>query len=267
MIVAFHPALQRWGRLSLTNNHFSHLSLIPLISIFLICLDRKDIFRRAEYRLDGLLLVAMGVVLYAGAYWHLALSHAGDDLTWGVLAIVLIWAGVFRSYYGRYAWHTARFPIRFLLFMVPLPTVVLEQTIRGLQLGSAAVVESMFRLLRVPYLRGGMDFELPGITIRVGEQCSGIRSSVALLIVIVLAAHLFLRSGKKKALLYASVVPLVLFKNGLRIVTLSLLAVYVNPGVLNGWLHTSGGVLFFTLMLVAVGVLCIQLSRSERTSG
>jgi exosortase/archaeosortase family protein len=87
---------------------------------------------------------------------------------------------------------------------------------------------------------------------------------MALLILSVLIAHVALHSWWRKLMLVAAVFPLVLFKNGLRIATLSFLAINVDRGFMTGSLHRKGGFVFFGLMLLGVGVLCRALQRWEK---
>jgi exosortase/archaeosortase family protein len=54
-----------------------------------------------------------------------------------------------------------------------------------------------------------------------------------------------------RALLVLVVIPLSLLRNGIRIVTISLLTIHVDPGVIHGPLHQRGGPIFFILSLVA----------------
>jgi len=117
----------------------------------------------------------------------------------------------------------------FLLLMVPIPDFLLSRAIFWLRSGSAEVSYALFQLLGVPVLRSGFIFSLPGVTIEIAQECSGIRSSLALVIMGLLAGHLFLRSPWTKAALALAVLPLAIVKNGIRIVTLSLLSIYVDP--------------------------------------
>jgi len=78
-----------------------------------------------------------------------------------------------------------------------------------------------------------------------------------------LAGHMFLRSPWKKAVLVLAVVPLTILKNGIRIVTLSLLAMHVDPGFLTGQLHHEGGIVFFLLALVLLFPLFAALVKSD----
>jgi len=52
-------------------------------------------------------------------------------------------------------------------------------------------------------------------------------------------------------------------KNGLRIATLSTLAVYVNPAFLHGRLHEYGGVVFFSAGLIPLALVLRLLQRTE----
>jgi len=57
--------------------------------------------------------------------------------------------------------------------------------------------------------------------------------------------------------------PLAIIKNGIRITTLTLLSVYVDPGFLSGNLHRDGGVVFFLLALVILAPILLLLQNSE----
>ena len=88
--------------------------------------------------------------------------------------------------------------------------------------------------------------------------------AIALLITTLLAGHLFLRSGWGKAALMLAALPLLVVKNGIRIVTLSLLSIYVDPSFLTGRLHQEGGIVFFLLALVILSPVLLWLQKSER---
>ena len=60
--------------------------------------------------------------------------------------------------------------------------------------------------------------------------------------------------------------PLGLVKNGIRITTLTLLAVYVDPSFLTGNLHHDGGFVFFLLALAMLAPVLLLLEKSDRTA-
>src|SRR5207248_9751949 len=98
------------------------------------------------------------------------------------------------------------------------------------------------------------------------RQCSGIRSSIALLLTFLVAGHLALDSSWRKLVLLLAVLPVVLLKNGLRIVTVTMLAVYVDPAFLSGTLHERGGVLCYVLGVALLAGFLKILRRSEQES-
>jgi len=167
-------------------------------------------------------------------------------------------------FYGIHAFRTAAFPLIFLVFIIPIPSLVLEKIILLLQRGSTEVAYGLFKLTGTPMVRDGSIFYLPGISIEVAEQCSGIRSSIALFITGVLAGQLFLKTGWRKIILLLSVFPLAIIKNGIRIVTLSLFALYVDESILNSPLHRKGGVLFFIVILIPFTTILWLLRKSEK---
>ena len=159
----------------------------------------------------------------------------------------------------------ACFPLLFLFFTIPIPEGILKPIVRFLQAGSAEAAYWMLRAVGVPLFRDGFLFTLPGLTVEVAEQCSGIRSGISLLLVSILAGHIFLKSGWRRLALAAAVVPITIAKNGLRIVTLSLFGAYVDRQVLSGPLHRAGGIPFFLVALVLLAVVLWALRRGDRS--
>src|SRR5205085_5894171 len=127
--------------------------------------------------------------------------------------------GAFALFFGSNAFRAALFPLLFLLFTVPIPEPVLSGVIYFLQKESSDASELFFRLAGVPYLRHGFIFALPGVTIQVAEECSGIRSTLALLITTLFGTYIVLRSSWKRGLVCLMVIPISILNNGLRIVT------------------------------------------------
>ena len=114
----------------------------------------------------------------------------------------------------------------------------------ALQVALADVVAVLFTLLGVHFEREGFLFHLPTLTIRIAEECGGIGSCAAFLVMVALGAW-SLRGWKRRLAFVIVGVAVMLLKNGIRIVTLTLLAVHVNQGFLFGKLHGGGGFVFF----------------------
>jgi exosortase len=253
---------------SLHEESSSHILLIPVISMYLLYTERARISRSVRRGAGPtvFLIVAAALVLIL-FFAERFLAREASSLPLAIFLLVLSWIGMFALCYGPRATGAAAFPLGFLLLMIPLPEHALARTIYFLQSGSTDIAYFLFRAVGVPVFRQGFFLTVPGVTIEVATECSGIRSSVALLITCLLAAHLFLRTPWKQLLFVLLAVPLALVKNGIRIVTLTLLSIYVDPTFLTGSLHRKGGFVFFLLALAILAPVLLFLEKSERSQG
>jgi exosortase len=138
-----------------------------------------------------------------------------------------------------------------------------------LQKASCQITHGLLEIAGTPVLREGFVLVLPGASIEVASQCSGINSTLGLLLGGILAAHLFLRPGWRQLLFALSIIPVSILKNALRIVTLYWLGVHTNQAFLAGKLHRYGGILFSLLALVMlVPLFCaLREAPSHRSPG
>jgi exosortase len=261
----FYKTLGTLIEYSLHEPSSSHIILIPLVSFFLLYSERRRIFSVTRTSVaSGVAVVLSGMILC----WLAARGPIPQEGHWPLsaetLALLLVWAGVFLLCYGLDAARAAAFPLLFLLLMVPLPDVILNRVIHALQVGSTEITYLIFQAVGIPVLRDGFLLSLPDVTIEVAKECSSIRSSVALFITCLLAAHLYLRTGWKMLLFACLSFPLSILKNGVRIATLTLLAIYVNPSFLKGRLHHDGGFVFFLLALLLLWPVFLWLERSNK---
>jgi len=264
LTAVFWPALNTLLKFSFEHEHYSHIVLVPAICAFILFLERRTIFAQATTAPRAALgLFAASGLLFALGRRYLGAASENDQLSVTILAFVTAWVGAFMLCYGPAAFRAGHFAVLFPLLMVPIPDVVLDRVISWIQIGSAEVCYLAFDLSGVPVHRNGFVFALPGFTIEIATECSGIRSSLALLIMSLLSGHFFLKSTAAKTALLLAALPLLIVKNGLRIVTLSVLALYVDPGFLTGELHRQGGVVFFLFALGILGLVVRLLQRAE----
>jgi exosortase len=246
------------------SEYYSHIILIPLVSAYVIFRRRGEIFRgTASAHPWGIAAVAAAVGLYAAGRLLGGELDVRASLT--TLGALLFWYGSYLLLYGKGGSRRAFFPLAFLLFAVPIPALIIEKIIAVLVVGSAYMTRLLFVVFRVPFVQDGPVFRLPGFAIEVAQECSGIRSSLALLITTVLAGHIFLRKFGNKALLALAVLPVAVFKNAIRIVTLYLLSYFVDIRIIaGGFLHRSGGFIFFGLGLFVLGSILWLLKQREK---
>jgi len=260
----FVRPLMLFVRLSLSNDDASYLILIPFIGAWILFIERRKIFLdlSIDKGLGGCILI-LAIATAIASRLTGGVSLVDLQLSGYILSLVLFWLAGFALFFGRAASKAACFPLVFLFLMVPPPNFLLDRVVYLLQAGSAWITEALFDLFHVPALREGFVFHLARVDIEVAKECSGIRSSMALLILALLATHFTLKSFWKKALFLACGLFMMILKNGIRIATLTLLAMYVDPGFLYGRLHHQGGVVFFLIGLVLLLPVLLFLQRSE----
>lgn len=262
-LILFRRPLGELASVSFHDERASHILLIPLISAFLIFLQRKRILSAPSYCPS----IAIPLLLIATAMWYslrtpLSRLDNPDRLSLAAFLIVVVWIALFILCYGLNAFQAAAFPLLFLLLMIPIPAVAGERTVSFLQRGSAEACYGLFRLLGVPFIRHGFQFSLPGVDIEVAQQCSGIHSAVSLFIAGLVLQHLILEGAWQKIFFTLCIFPIAIFKNAVRIVTIAWLGIHVNPGFFYGQLHRQGGLPFSVLAIAMLGLLLWLLRRS-----
>jgi exosortase C (VPDSG-CTERM-specific) len=246
----------------------SYLLLIPFISLYLVWLKRGSvpIRSRPARKTASVFLTAGTAVLLV--YWLFLRSHLklveDDYLAVMMIAFLLFFVGICGLFLGKEMLRATAFPLGLLIFMAPVPAVAMPPIDSFLQTGSAAATLGFFSLSGTPFLRSGLTFQLPNISLQVAPECSGIQSSMVLFITGLVAGYLFLRKPWNRALLALLMIPLGLLRNGFRVFTIGELCVHFGPQMINSPIHRKGGPIFFALSLIPLFLLLLALQKAER---
>lgn len=264
-IAVFWRPLEDWFRLGLSADTDSYILVMPFVSLGLLWMFRTWNFQvtRGSSRMFAM-FCSVGAMIY---FLRSHLSNSLSSRSAVELSILSLCCFIFAGFaliYGEKALRAGQFPLLLLLLAVPLPESLLDRLIWWLQQGSADVTLWTFHLTGTPVFRQGLLMTVPGVTIEIAKECSGIRSALAVLIVCLLAGYLLLSTLRARVALIACALPILVLKNGIRIVTLTLLAVHVDKGFLSGRLHRDGGGLFFLLGLLLLVPILFWLQKLER---
>ncbi len=262
-IAVFWRSLVLLFSTALSNDEYSHTLLILPLVIALLYSERSDVFRRTQYSLAAGFLFLLFVLTFGWLFRHPLSLSPNDTLSLQIAFFVSWLVLAFVFCFGAEASRAAAFPLIFLLLIIPIPDAILERSIWLLQKCSTDLTYLLMKAANIPVVRREFILSLPGIDIEVARECSGIRSSIILLIVSLVLGHLFLRSGWRQIVLNLLVFPITVVKNSLRIFTLSVLGVYVDPSFLIGNFHRYGGILFFSIALGIVMSVVRWLKNSE----
>ena len=233
------------------DSFYSHGWLVPFASAWLIWqrrARRQTASRCATFAGLALLLPSLCVHVVA-TWWHLGFvsGFAMVGVVWG-----LVW-----TLGGRgllWAW---RFPMLFLLFMVPLPGVLLIATSFHMKLMAASMATGLLKLLGIPALQMGSMIQVPGTSVIVDDTCSGLRSLISLIMLATLWISLMPPAAKhwQRLTVVASSIPIALVSNMVRIVILVLLAAVYGSEAAEGFLHYGSGIVVFGVALIALAWL------------
>lgn len=234
--------------LAWNDERYTYLLAVPFLCAGMIFLKRERIFATTDWGFrTGAVAALMSVTAWIGTK-----QIAVEELTLHGAAVALACIAGFGFCFGKAPVKEAAFPLAFLLLMAPIPEYVMHRAEVALQYGSADVTYLLMKLTGMTFFREGLTFSLPGLNIEVAKECSGIRSSTIFWITAAAASYLFLRSGWSRLALIVLTVPILIFKNAVRVTTLSWLGVNVSQDVLHGDLHRQGGVPFG---LIAIALL------------
>ena len=254
-------------RYSLQSDFFSYILLIPAISLYLIWLKRPELPKKTGSSWKwGAAFALGGVALLAG--WELVLHsgwspHKEDYLTLMTASYLMFLTGGCFGLLGSAYLRVIAFPVAFLAFMIPMPSGLLDRTEMFFQTTSAVTASGFLSAVGMPLIRDDLLLNLPGFQLVVAPECSGIHSTMVLLITAMLAGHLFLNSGWKRALLVVVVVPLAILRNGFRIFVIAELCVQISHEMINSPIHRKGGPIFFALSLIPFFLLLIWMRKTE----
>jgi len=267
LVVGFAWPLIQLALFAWDSSLYSHILLIPFVSLYLIWERRSAVVNATgAWRPVALLALLPGLALLG---WHAASSgwtwSVEDRLAATTASFLLLLGAGFVGYLHTNTLRALAFPLGFLVFMIPFPERAMAAMETLLQHGSATAARAFFALTGPPLFYQDLVFQFPGgFSMQIAPECSGIHSSLVLFITSVLAGHLFLRSGWKRAALTFFVIPLALVRNGFRVFVIGQLCVRISPDMINSWIHRKGGPVFFVLSLVPFLLLLFVLVKYDR---
>ncbi len=234
------------------DDNYSHGFLVPLIAGYFLYQ------RFGELKTAPVQPANMGLVVIIIALVQLIIGSLASEYFTLRSSLVVLLAGITLYFFGTQAFKTARFPILYLLFMVPLPYIVYDALTFPLKLFVTRLSVGIMKFMGLVVIREGNIIMFPSITLEVADACSGIRSLMSLLAISTAYAFLMQASSIKRWIVIVSALPLALFTNTLRVVVTGILSNYAGAAAAKGFFHEFAGMAVFALaigLLLAIGIL------------
>ncbi len=241
------------------NDDYSHGFFIPLVSGYMIYGMRHELKEMVLRPVNwGLAIFLLGLV-------QLYVASVGAEYFLQRTSLILVLLGCSLFLLGSQITKRLLLPIGYLLFMMPLPTIIWNKIAFPIQLFASAITEEIVRSLGIPIFREGNILHLANTTLEVVSACSGLRSLVTMFALsAALTMFSSLNIGKKWVLFFAAA-PIAVIANILRLSGTAVLASRYGEEVAQGFLHDISGMVVFVLglaMLICVNALLTKTSTS-----
>jgi exosortase A len=236
----FRHMVEQWYE----EEDYNHGFLIVPLALYFVWDKRERLKALAVWpSLLGAALLGLGLG------W-LLLGNLGAELFLQRSSLIIVLAGLVWLVLGTAFLRELAFPLAFLIFMVPLPAIVMNAVAFPLQLFAAQTATLCMQAVGVPVLREGNVIILSSTTLEVAEACSGIRSLQALLALGAVYGYLTQRTAWKRWALLLLSIPIAIAANVFRVSGTGLLAEYWTPAAAQGFYHTFAGWLVFVVAFV-----------------
>jgi exosortase B len=160
------------------------------------------------------------------------------------------------------------FPIGFLLFAVPMPDWLIDAATVPLKVFISNMVTNILYAADYPIAQNGVMIMIGTYQLLVKDACSGMNSIFALSAIGVFYAYAFRWSERVRSLiLLASIIPITILANFIRVIALVLIAYYGGPDMLEGIVHDLTGISLFVVAVVLLFVLDAILGLAGRLIG
>ncbi len=224
--------------------NFSHGFFVPLFSAFVLWQERDRLARILPCpSWSGAIVLLAGLAI-------LIVGRLGAEIFLDRSSVLLVLAGILILLMGWNLFRAVLFPWAFLLLMIPIPAIVLNQITFPLQLLASRVAAEVLPLLGVPVLREGNVMNLAAMPLEVAVACSGIRSLMSLVTLAIIYGYLLEKRIWVRCFLALAAVPITVAANDVRIVGTGLLVQYWDPEAAEGYFHASWGLIIFVISLL-----------------
>lgn len=222
-----------------TDDDYSYGFLIPLISAYLIWERRREI-RETAISADWLGFIPFLLFLIFSLYGILGSSPSAVQPT-----IPLMLLSITLFCFGKAMFRKLFFPLAFLIFMIPLPTIVQDKLGMPLKLVSTKLGELILRLSGISVFVEGNVIDIGVTQLQVVDACGGLRFILPLLALGVLFACFFENIRWKQVVLVFITIPIAIITNGIRIGITGVLASMYGSSVAQGFFHGFSGWIVF----------------------
>lgn len=230
----------------------AHGPIVLAVALWLLYTKWNDIADRIEPAPAPIL----GWPLVAASLLFYILGRSQDILIFEIGSLIPMLAGLILVFFGRATLLRLWFPLFFMLFMIPLPGILVDAVTQPMKMGVSWAAEHLLYALGYPIARTGVILVIGQYQLLVADACAGLHSLFTLealgLLYLNLVRH---DSFARNVTLAILIVPISFCANVIRVIVLTLITYHFGDEAGQGFLHGFAGmVLFISALILIIGV-------------
>jgi len=202
-----------------------------------------------------------GLCLVAFAIFYLVGDHTGLHMASGVsLAFLSVAFHLF--IFGREGGARFFYPFFFLLLVVPIP--YLAELSGLLQVVVANLSAGLLVMFDYPLQQAGINLYFPNAAFQISADCTGLKSWLVLLSLVLFFIFFIKMAGWKKGLIAFLVFPVTFIGNFIRVLILLLLGFHYGQDLAMNYWHDYGGLtLYLITCVIMLGLITLGMKRGK----
>jgi exosortase B len=230
------------------NDEYAHGPLILGISIWLLWKRWREVPDLSS--LKPTLLAWICLLVAAGLYVP---GRALDIIYFETGAFIWALAGIILMAGGVGLLNAMKFPLFFMLFMIPLPNSLIGPITDWMKLAVSTVTVDMLGWVGLPVAQAGVVISLGQYQLLVADACAGMRTLLMLEALGILYLNLVhYKSTLRNIMLPILIIPISFTANVIRVIVLALIIYYFGNEAGQGFLHGFAGMFLFMVGLLVM---------------
>jgi exosortase B len=245
LLVLFIPTYFSLAGTAWLKDDNGHAPIIIALSFWLLWNDRVQLFsgEAKPAMISGWVVLVLGLAMYV-----LGRSQAIDTME--ALSHVFLLMACMLMLRGWALIRMAWFALFFMLFMVPLPGVLVQAITMPLKVVVSIVAEAVLHAANYPIGRSGVTLTVGPYQLMVADACSGLNSLFTLESLGLFYMKIMnYQSRARNTLLALAIIPISFVSNVIRVMVLVLVTYHLGDEAGQGFLHGFAGMLLFAVAL------------------
>lgn len=245
LLVMYVPTYIALAQGAWNEEHNAHGPLVLAVVAWLAWRQREALAALPERgaTVAGSIALAIGLVFYV-------LGRALEFVYFEAFSQVPVLAGVLLFIYGWRGVRVMWFPLLYVMFLVPLPGVVVDAATGSLKQMVSVIAEDLLYHAGYPIARTGVILTIGQYQLLVADACSGLNSMYSLTAMGLLFLYITWDGNwTRTIIMLLAIWPIAFTANIVRVIALVLITYYLGDEAAQGFLHDFSGILLFVVSL------------------